>query len=475
MSAFRNLAYNDLREWNGIISSYLPKLQFLSIMGNPKFKLLKTNKRLLRDAVQLKTIVGATLTTKGCVRCNFSRIDVPRKVLIKPKVCEYIPPYNMPLIETFQKKYLYFNGTCPTKTCVINLVPMHKVRKTFRNYCWERGRSLRPIEYFLGAVAMAFNLVIIVTILCSRFLIKKTSMLLTAQLAFGDLCLAVFSLAIASGHGIMSDADLRKWRENLCPYFRSLLILGQTIEALTSALMTLERYLVIVYCMRPHLRVSSRTACFLCAFSFIFGASSCYVIDRFDNPLIRDNFMCVLIQNFRTTKRILASQILMLLFVAIYLAVVAMYIHIYIFVRRTAQSAGIQRETTLAKRISIIVFSNMLFYAVPNLSIVVFSAGDVRLLSDSAVDFVLRLWLPPMCMVTNACLNPFLFAFRNEEFLKSLQGIVRKIIPRACLVKALPLVTKVQSKGGLYVVNGGEQGQNSSQLTLNESIELNTT
>jgi len=125
----------------------------------------------------------------------------------------------------------------------------------------------------------------------------------------------------------------------------------------------------------------------------------------------------------------------MLLFVAIYLAVVAMYIHIYIFVRRTAQNAGIQRETTLAKRISIIVFSNVLFYAFPNLSVVVFSAGDIRLLSDSAVDFVLRRWLPPMCLVTNACLNPFLFAFRNEEFLKCLQGIVRKVIPRACLVK----------------------------------------
>ena len=260
-------------------------------------------------------------------------------------------------------------------------------------------------------------------------------MFLTAQLAFGDLLLAVFSLAIANGHGIMSDSGLRQWREQQCPYFRSLLILGQTIEAFTSALLTLERYLVIVHCMRPNLRVTFRMAYFLSAFTCVFGASACFLIQYFDSPLIRDNYMCVLIQNFANVNRILASQILMLLFVAIYLAVVGMYFHIYIFVRKSAQSAGIQRETSLAKRISIIVFSNMLLYAVPNLSIVVFS---VMLLSDREINFILRLWLPPVCMITNACLNPFLFAFRNEQFLTSLKQVAKVIIPRACRVKIFP-------------------------------------
>ena len=447
-------------------------------MGNAKFKLSASKDKLLIDT-KLKTILGVTLKSKGCTRCNFTRTDVPRELLIKPKACEFVPPYNMPLIDKFQKKYLYYTGTCANvnKTCTIRLIPMHKVRKTYRNYCWDKGRSLRSIEFFIGVVAMVFNLVVIATIFYSHFLIKnsKTSMFLTAQLAFGDLFLAVYSLAIANGHGIMTDSGLRQWRENHCPYFRSLLILGQSIEALTSLLMTLERYLVIVYCMRPNLRLTSKLVCFLCACSYIFSALSCYIIEHFDRPIIRDNFMCVLVQNLSTSKRILASQVLMLLFVALYLAVVGMYIHIYTFVRKSERSAGIQRETTLAKRISVIVFSNMLFYAVPNLSIVVFSAGNVKLFRDHPdINFLVRIWLPPLCMVMNACLNPFLFAFRNEEFVKSLREVARKIIPRACLVKALPFA-KTRTKGGLYVVNGGNQGQNSSQLTLNESIELYTT
>ena len=462
------MAYNKLRKWHGTLSTDLPKLQFLNIMGNSKFK-IKANKDQLLRGTALKTILGARTTSKGCVRCNFSRTDVPLKELMgELKGCEYVPPYNMPLIYQFQKRFIYFNGTCARKSCEIAFVQMKKVKKTYRNYCMDKGRSLRPIEYILGIVAMVFNSVVIVTILCNRCLIKKTSMFLTAQLAFGDLLLAVFSLAIANGHEIISYSGLRQWRKDQCPYFRTLLILGQSIEAFTSAFMTLERYLAIVHCMRPNLRITPRSACFICAFILIVSGLFCFVIEHFDHPIVRENYMCVLIQDFRTTKRILASQILMLLFVAIYLAVLGMYIHIFICVRKSGQSAGIQRESALAKRISIIVFSNMLFYAVPNLSIVVFSAGGVKVLSDRAVNFIIRIWLPPMCMIANACLNPFLFAFRNEQFLTSLRQVARIIISGVCQVKKLPFGLKRFNKGrSVYKVGGVEQGQNSSQLTLN--------
>ena len=440
-------------------------------MENYKFKIKASKDKLLVDTA-LRTILGITTTSKGCVQCNYSRLKVPLEILIQTKGCEYIPSHNMPAIYAFQTKYWYYEGTCSAnvnKKCTISLIPMHKVRKKYRNFCWDRGRSLRPVEYFLGIVALLFNFVVIATILCNRHLITKTSMYLTAQLAFGDLFLAVFSLTIANGHGIMTDPGIRQWREHQCPYFRSLLIIGQTFEAFTSAVMTLERYLVIVYCMRPNLRISLRQSCFLSVFTCIFASSACFAIQYFDAPIIRDNFMCVLVQNFRTSKRILASQVLMLLFVGIYLTVIGMYIHIYFSVRKAEQSAGIKRETSLAKRISIIVFSNMLLYAVPNLSIVIYSTGNLNLLSDQEINFVLRLWLPPVCMITNACLNPFLFAFRNEQFLTSLRQVAQKIFSPVCPVVKPPF-GKPFNQVGLYVVNSGESGQNSSQLTLNESL-----
>ncbi|XP_078352701.1 putative glycoprotein hormone G-protein coupled receptor [Oculina patagonica] len=470
---YLTLAYNNLKKWHGSLSADLPKLEFLDVTGNTHFNIRQNKKLLTNNARALKTILGAT-TSKDCKQCNWTRTDVPRKLLLKPKGCEFIPSYNMPLIDQFQKKYLYFNGTCDTKSCALSLVVMSKVRRVYRNHCWDKARTLRPIEYILGVVAMVFNLVVIVTILCSNTLIKKTSMFLTAHLAFGDLFLAVFSITIANGHGIMSDSGLRQWRQHECPYFRSLLIFGQTIEALTSVLMTIERYLVIVHCMRPNLRINLRLACVLCAFICIFGALSCFVIERFDHLSIRDNFMCVLVQDFRNTQRFMGTQVLMLLFVALYLAVLAMYIHIYIAARKSAKSAGMQRETSLAKRISVIVFSNMVFYAVPNLCIVVFAAANIKVTSDREVNFILTIWLPPICMITNACLNPFLFAFRNEAFLKSLKEVVRTIISRLLWGKRL-LFSKVHHNGGMYVVNYYGQVQTSSQITLNESFELGTT
>ena len=435
--------------WHGTLSADLPQLEFLDVTGNEYFNIRK-NKLLLRDTA-LKTIAGAT-TSKACRWCNLTRTDVPRKLLMKTRVCEFIPPYNMPLIDHFQKKYLYFNRSCEGKSCPLSLVPMSKVRKILKNFCYDKIRSIRPIEYFLGVVAMVFNLVVIVTILSSSTLIKKTSMFLTAHLALGDLFLAVFSLTIANGHGIMSDAGIRKWRQHQCPYYRSLMIIGQTIEALTSVLMTVERYLVIVHCMRPNLRITPKVACFLCVLIWIFCATSCFVIEHFDHVWISDNLMCVLVKNLRTTKRFMATQVLMILFVGLYLAVVGLYIHIYIAARKSARSAGIQRETTLAKRICLIVFSNLVFYAVPNLCIVIFTAANVRLVSDRAANFILRKWLPAMCMITNACLNPFLFAFRNEIFLKSLKQVASKTIVGLYLVKRLPF-SKRRRKGGIYVVN----------------------
>ena len=96
----------------------------------------------------------------------------------------------------------------------------------------------------------------------------------------------------------------------------------------------------------------------------------------------------------------------------------------------------ILHETSLGKRISIIVFSNMTFYAVPNRIIVVYTAANANKYPPSEeINFVLRIWLPPVCMITNACLNPFLFAFRNEQFLTSLMHFARRVISSVCALK----------------------------------------
>ena len=80
--------------------------------------------------------------------------------------------------------------------------------------------------------------------------------------------------------------------------------------------------------------------------------------------------------------------------------------HIYFSVRTSAQRASNKLETSLAKRIGMIVFLNMIFYAVPNLLIAVYTAANINKLPPSEeINLVLRIWLPPVCMIDNACLR----------------------------------------------------------------------
>ena len=181
-------------------------------------------------------------------------------------------------------------------------------------------------------------------------------------------------------------------------------------------------------------------ACLFSEYLYLhFDFFACFTIQYFDHtPLIKDNFMCVcvLVKNLKLSKRILATQILMVFYVGVYVTVIGMYMHIYFSVPKSAQRASNKLETSLGKRISIIVFSNMTFYAVPNRLIVVYTAANInKYLPSEDINFVLRIWLPPVCMIRNACLNLSLFAFRNEQFLTSLMHFARRVISSVCALK----------------------------------------
>ena len=52
-----------------------------------------------------------------------------------------------------------------------------------------------------------------------------------------------------------------------------------------------------------------------------------------------------------------------------YLVTIPLYVHIYTVVKRSSQQMGVQRESTLAKRIAILVGTNLVFFFLPILSL----------------------------------------------------------------------------------------------------------
>jgi hypothetical protein len=102
-------------------------------------------------------------------------------------------------------------------------------------------------------------------------------------------------------------------------------------------------------------------------------------------------------------------------FITLYVISMALYGHIYYDVNNTSQrTVQLQRENRLARRIALIMFTNILFFIIP----LVFDSilNHTSLISERDT-FVFRNTGLVTCFGINACLNPILFSFRNEKFL----------------------------------------------------------
>ena len=351
-----------------------------------------------------------------CAGCQLNRTNASRKMLLPRRKCQYVPDKYSSMVDEYEKRFVLFKGKFGLFDCELSLTDIDPIRKIYKDMCWAKVRDIRAIEYILGSGAVLLNLSVIVGTLLSQPLRRKTSFTLIAHLAFCDLLLGVYSISVATGHGIDDDPSFRRWRVSHCPYYRTVFILGQTMGVITSLLMTIDRYLAIVYCMKPSLRLTLKGSMIALSLSWFGTGILCYVIDYMDHHLIRDNFMCILVQNIQEDRRFLYSQALMMFCVILYLLVILMYIHIYVFVKRSAAKSGAHRETNMAARIAAIVMSNIIFFVVPNSFFVVFTAAMLNVSKKPIANALVRVWLPPVCMAISACINPTLFAFRNGQF-----------------------------------------------------------
>ena len=433
----RSMRHNKLVSWEDTFYEEMPNLTHLDITGNDDFQFVLM--ALPTRDVALQKLYGLRKISKKCKACpgsDLTRANVTRKIVLPQRACQYTPTQYLPMLDEYQERGVLLKGKCGTTQCDLMLTDVDPLRKIYKDKCWGAIRQVRGIEYTIGFLAITLNITVITVILASKILRGKASFLAVGHLALCDVLMGCFIIMAATGHEIDHDPSFRRWRAEVCPFYRTVFVLSQTMGAATSALVTIERYLAIVHAMNHSLRVTPVIAAIFLACSWMFAATMATLIQVIDKQYVRDNAMCILVQDLvhlaGTKQKILYTHGLVLALVSLYIVMMALYIHLYLVVKKTAQNAGVRREGKLAKRIGLIVFSNFIFFVVPNLIIVIFTTlVPFDFSSNHAIEiFIVKVWIPPVCMALNACINPFLFAFRNHMFVNSLKELLCRRQPR---------------------------------------------
>lgn len=353
---------------------------------------------------------------------------------------------------------------CLGQNCVV-VANITRIITTRFNICWEVTKKLRPLVFALGVIATLSNGIVFGIVIRVKSLRKCPPFLLVSHMSFCDILVGIYSFGIAFGHGQTSQ-EFSAWNEIYCPGFRSIFIFAEVVGSLTSLLMTGERYLAIVYCMKPDARLGRKAIVAAFALFWIAGATSATLVQLLDT---RSNQtagqMCLITRNSYKISSVFVSELILLFLVLVYVIVVALYFHIFIVVRRSSRNVGVLRESKLAKRICAIVLSSFVFFAVPNSTLAwfIFQGGGV--FEDARLNRTLLWWLPPVCLVANACLNPCLFAFRNDKFVRALRKIAKRPFRRL-------LGRKQPAKRDPFRVFGSVETLATSRSDFAQGIEL---
>lgn len=416
----RNLTMNPLSSLSGNLTGLLPSLSIIDATGisdwTPEKKLFKL--RMFRQ------INGLSLSTHAqCRNCNLYRDMchnetrmLPRKRTVYRLCRAYhftIRAEYLPLAQTLNNSHL--DLSC------YNECSKHFYTRTPVYHCWYIVRMASKVHGVFGCFAAVLNLVAFANIITSKQLLKSVSMCFVCNMAFSDCLMGIYIVAISTfqNSSLFQGFLVSEHAREICSRIGFLWMLSNTGSVITTLLLTLERYLTIVYSLRPEIRIPRRMS-FVClcicwffaAFLGIFALQNDFYSSR-ANAFCLPTGLSLSPSNRGKLAFTLTNGILVLTF---YLLSFTFYVHIYVAAKRTAQNAGVQRESKLAKKIALLVFTNMAFFFLPVLCI-----GIIFILEQQY--YSIAVWSlvnlsPMLCVSINACCNPILHAFRHESFRK---------------------------------------------------------
>ncbi|XP_022802112.1 leucine-rich repeat-containing G-protein coupled receptor 4-like [Stylophora pistillata] len=436
-----DLSFNDLREWRGDITNTLPSLRSVDLTGNhiyfPDNNLFEVHK--------LKEIRGITWNV-NCADCTLVNTELLVSSNDSDMACIVTPEEYFFSGEIEYGRSLLFvrRGFSPQCLCESDSCIAEEIFMPYILTLNKLPRKLFYTEYILGATAVILNLVVMFISFGCRSLRTSTSFLLLGNIGVCDIFMGVYSILIARytvyelivNKGSYTGMDV--FVNDYCTLMGVIFTTAQIVSVSSSLLATVERYLSIVHCMKPGVRLRKTTA--LKCLAGIWSVAIAYSllpVFRVGGLRYHGEFTCMMPfvngpdQQDTSEAGLTVAALLVLFFVMS----IALYIHIFFYVIKAGISAGVKRKATLAKNISIMVFTNFIFFISPMVCTLLFvyrfeqlqKAFKINTLRSLKIYFIMLSWAPVVFISLNSCLNPFLCAFRHPKFRKEVKSYFEKL------------------------------------------------
>lgn len=412
----RVISLQNLKIWKGNLSQELPSIEALSFDSSNPF----TPPEHVLQGPKLQNITGVTWSGR-CTNCtllkNKTHVNVTRfrngaYDLYPPSRCRGSRYTVNDVSRTFASNGFLPMCVLDNEECFaseISVTPLHQ--------CWDSANNVLYAEYFFAPLLLIFNFIVFTSTLTTKTLRKVPSMLLVANLAVSDFFLGVYSLLITSLRHAMSYQTFYGLIDYLCPFLGFLWCFGQYTAALSSVLLTTERYIAIIFSMRPTMKLSSKP----CFYSVIITWIIAIVVASlpfFGIGTYTTTTYCLPIQpakgiphSFAYSASLIASGFIL------YTITLPMYLHIFFHVSKSGNMMGVKRDGKLAKKISVLVVSNLLFFLLPVFIglVWIFKNKAFENISLSAREILVGSFTT-VCFSINSFLNPLLYAFRDRRF-----------------------------------------------------------
>lgn len=413
-----------MQRWDGDVIGKLPNLTTLIVTGT-----VWTPDSNILNLPSLGHIKGVTWSNE-CANCTLVRSNIPSGFTLSSEGDKDSLP------KTFAERG-FFSICGSALKCLPN----------FRRITSSPAENAKAINvpkklfytsYIMGVGAILLNLIVLMTVFSSRSLRQKTSMLLIANMAVCDVFVGIYSIIIGDlniFNFLSNVSDKLETGEKLvlgggvlCPLAATIFTSAVCVAAVTSLLLTVEKYCSIVYCMNPDHRLTKKIATAWLLFSWVLSLS--YALSPLLHVLnlsYRPTMMCSFPVAQQNTFLICLGII-----IALYIANVPLYARIFLYVRRSGSHLGVKREAAILKKIALVVGSNFVLLLTPMILLITFvpvkGIHDTIELNSShsnQILFVAGFWLPVACLGLNSCINPILCAFRQGQFVKRIRKVLK--------------------------------------------------
>lgn len=415
-----------LKIWKGNLSRELPTLETLYLETRSLFAIPE---HVLRSP-KLQTINGVTWSN-ACENCTLVKNETHENVThLKRGTYDYYPRTRCRgsrfVIDDVSRTIaghgflpicLLTNQRCFSSQ--ITIIPMHR--------CWESANNVLYVEYFFAPLILVLNFIIFSTTLTAKSLKNVPTMLLVSNLAVSDFFYGVYSLVITCLRHAMSYRNFVGAMDQLCPFLGFLWCSVQVVAALSAFLLTADRYVAIIFSMRPDMKFSPKS----CLISVTISWTLALLVASL--PFLRigtytSTTFCLPIQPAKGIPHSFAySASLVAIGIVLYIITIPMYLHIFLHVRRSGNQMGIKRDGRLARKISLLVVSNFMFFLLPVLIGLIWlftKAFDSVPLSTREI---LVGSFSIICLSVNSFINPLLYAFRDRRFLFVIRKRYRRV------------------------------------------------